>query len=266
MKKTILFGTVFCLTLGTLSAQKKYEKIIYTDATQDIGEAEISAKDAVSIAAYTKFKIKIENKSDGIMLLKPEESKVVVNGKNFVPQEKWLFVNPAESDHRTVDIKGTEFMVNQYSYEVDGLYKISTDDRPVQAPDFQLPASQNEFKAGNFTCAMLDLKKETGGTAVKFECRYTGDKIGVIHTNRAAIKLPDGTEIANAKTKTDPVVLMKGESKKVSLSWDRMEGGKATDMQKIKLMIVWRNTFIEAEARKMPAVRLDIKIDETKSK
>jgi hypothetical protein len=112
---------------------------------------------------------------------------------------------------------------------------------------------------------MLDLSKETDKTTVKFECRYTGDKVGVIHPGRAAIRLPDGTEVANAKSKSNPVMLMKGESKKISLAWNRMEGGKATDMQKIKLMIVWHNSFIESDMIKVKPVTLDFKIDEAKS-
>ena len=200
------------------------------------------------------------------MLYKPEESKLTINGKDITPKEKPLTIPPTETDNRVIDIKGTDLMVTDYKFEVNGVYKVSTTSNSVAADDFQLPPSQNEFKVGNFTCTMTDLKKETDKTAVKFECRYTGDKVGIIHPGRAAVKLPDGTEVANAKSSSTPILVQKGESEKISLSWNRMQGGKATDMQRINLMIVWRNTFMDSEPVKVNPVVLDFKIDETKSK
>jgi hypothetical protein len=266
MEKRKVILSLFCLSFAYAQAQKKYEKIMYTEVSSETSDMTITAKNAVSQPELTKFNLKISNKTDDILLYKPEESKLKANGKEFIPKEKWLTVSPAETDNRVVDIKGTEFLIPAYSFEVNGIYKVSTTNKSVEAADFQLPASQNEFKAGNFTCNMLDLSKETDKTWVKFECRYMGDKIGVIHAGRAAIRLPDGTEIANAKSKKAPIIVKKGESEKITLAWDRMEGGKATDMQKIKLVIVWRNTFIESDAVKLAPVVLDFKIDEAKSK
>lgn len=266
MKKNTMMALAFCMTLTAAQAQKKYEKIAYAETSAETAEATVAAKNGVSVAEYTKFNLKITNKTEDVLLFKPEESKVKLNGKEFVPKEKWMEIAPSDADSKVIDVKGTEFMVPAYSYEINGIYKVSTTNNAIETPDFQLPASQNEFKTGNFTCNMVDLSKETDKTTVKFECRYTGDKVGVIHPGRAAVKLPDGTEVANAKSKSHPIVLMKGESKKITLGWNRMEGGKATDMQKIKLLIVWRNTFVESEAVKVNPVTLDFKIDEAKSK
>ena len=266
MKKGVIIIASVCIAISTAQAQKKYEKIMYIEATGETSEASITAKSGVSTAQFTKFNLKIKNNSDEILLYKAAESKLKVNGKEFVPKEKPLEIAPTETDNRVIDVKGTEFMVNEYSFEVNGIYKVSTTSNSIAANDFQLPPSQNEFKAGNFTCTMSDLKKETDKTSVKFECRYTGDKVGVIHPGRAAVKLPDGTEIANAKSSSNPILVEKGESKKITLYWNRMQGGKATDMQLINLMIVWRNTFVEAEPVKVKPVVLEFKIDEAKSK
>jgi hypothetical protein len=256
----------FCLTLGLAQAQKKYEKIIYKEVSADADEMTVAAKDPVSTKDFTKFNLKITNKSDEVLLYKAEESTLKANNKEFKPKEKPLEILPTEKDNKVVNINGPDFMVNSYTYILDGVYKVSTTTSSVETADFQLPPSQNEFKTGNFTCTMSDLSKETDKTTVKFECRYTGDKIGVIHPGRAAVKLPDGTEVANAKSNKAPILLMKGESKKITLAWDRMSGGKATDMQKIKLMIVWRNTFIESDAVKLKPLTLEFQIDEAKSK
>lgn len=266
MNKLILLGATMTLGIGMLSAQSKHEKVVYHDSNVQAGDLVLKGEDAVATPEYLKFKIKVDNKSNDIIIYKPEESMVKVNGKDFAPKEKWVSVDPIDSDHRVVDIKGTTMRADEFTFQVEGLYKVNPDNNPIPAEDFQLPASQNGFKAGNFSCNMLDLKKETDETKVKFECVYTGDKVGIIHTERAAVRLPDGTEIANNKVKTDLEVLQKGDSKKFNLVWKRMEGGKATDMQKIKLMIVWRNTFVESDAVKMPGGTLTFKIDETKSK
>lgn len=266
MNKLVLFGAVLALGASSLNAQVKYEKVAYHDYNTTVGDLVLKGENAVATPEYLKFKIKVDNKGNDIIIYKPEESRIKINGKDIAPQEKWVAVDPIDSDHRTIDIKGKDLRQNEFAFQVDGLYKVSPDKTSVPAEDFQLPASQNGFKAGNFSCNMVDLKKETDETKVKFECVYTGDKIGIIHTNRAAVRLPDGTEIANNKIKTDPEVLQKGDTKKFNLVWKRMEGGKATDMQKIKLMIVWRNTFVESDAVKLPGGTLEFKIDETKCK
>ncbi|MEO6303095.1 MAG: hypothetical protein ABIP51_07965 [Bacteroidia bacterium] len=266
MIKSVFTTACICLTLTSAIAQKKYEKIMYKDVSVEGDGMTILAKDAVSNKAGTKFKLKIINKTDDAILYKPEESTLKINSKEVKPKEKWMQVAPVESESKVINFEATDYIVPGYSYEVNGLYKVSVLDKPVAAEDFQLPPAQNEFKAGNFTCAMSDLKKETDKTNVKFECRYTGDKIGVINSKKATIKLPDGTEIANSKGNRPAVLLMKGGSERISLSWNRMDGGKETDMQKIKLMIVWHSTFVEADPVKVKPVTLDFAIDEATSK
>jgi len=264
--KAIIVAASVCFALSSVQAQKKYEKIMYKDVTTEGDGITVTAKDAVSNFEMTKFKLKIANKSEDIIIFKPQESKLKANAKEFTPKEKVMEMPPGDADGKVINFTGPDFLVNSYAYEMSGIYKVSTTSNSIQTVDFQLPPSQNEFKTGNFTCTMVDLSKETDKTAVKFDCRYTGDKVGVIHPGRAAVKLPDGTEVANAKSSGNPIILEKGESKKFTLHWNRMEGGKATDMQKIKMMIIWRNTFIESEMVKLKPVLLDFQIDETLSK
>jgi hypothetical protein len=45
-----------------------------------------------------------------------------------------------------------------------------------------------------------------------------------------------------------------------------MEGGRAQDMQKIKMNILWRNTFSEVDAEKLKDEVLQFEIDEKLSK
>jgi archaellum component FlaF (FlaF/FlaG flagellin family) len=213
-----------------------------------------------------KFVLRIENKSDKIILYKPEESTLITNGKEIKPVEKWLIIFPVDNDYRTVNFKGAGFQQPQFSYKAEGLYTVSEYENPVEAPEFMLPPSKNDFKAGNFSCNMVNLSKESDKTTVKFECRYTGSKIGVINPGRAAVKLPDGTEIANAKSNSKSEILFPGDTKKITLGWNRMAGGRATDMQLIKMQILWRDTFVEAEPQKIAGPVIEAKMDPVKSK
>lgn len=266
MKKTLILIAIMALGMTTAAAQKKYEKIVYKETSAEGEGFTIVAKDGISTREMTKFKVKISNKTDDIILYRANESTLKVGTREFKPNEKVLAVPPAETESKVVNFNGLDFMVNSYTYAMDGFYKVSTTVNALKTDNFQLPASYNEFKTGNFTCNMIDMDKETDKTVVKFECRYMGDKIGVIHPGRAAVKLPDGTEVANGKANTHPIIVEKGESKKFTMVWNRMSGGRTSDMQKIKMEIVWRNTFVESEEVKLKPVTLDFQIDEIKSR
>lgn len=259
MKKLIILTAGLCFALTTLQAQK----MVYKDANAEGEGMTAWVVDPVSTKEYAKFKIKITNKSDHIILFDPNESVAKVNGKDFKPDEKLMRVEPGDAESKVINFKGADFMAKSYSYTMDGLYKISGMEEQKTA-DYQLPPTQNTFKTGNFTCTMLDMKKESDKTHVKFSCRYTGDKIGIINPASASTRLPDGTEVANTKSKAKPILLKKGESEDFSLNWDRMAGGKAQDMQKITMMIVWKNTFEEAEKMKLKPVNFELQADEAK--
>jgi hypothetical protein len=270
MKKIILvIAALTCLTTS-MDAQKKvkekkYKEIFYKDILNEYDDMTVSTNNGISNKELTKFKLKFVNKTNDILLYKPEESTFKLTDKEVKPKEKWVIINPNESDFRIVNVLGPDFLI-PYSYVLGGVYKVSTNGNAIDTPDFMLPPSQNEFTTGGFTCSMTSLTKESDKTEVKFECRYTGDKIGVINPNRAAIKLPDGTEMANEKSKSQPIMVMKGKTEKITLKWNRMEGGRATDMQKIKMQILWRNTFTESDAVKVKDETLEFQIDEALSK
>lgn len=273
IKKTLLaISALICLTLN-VDAQKKekpYKEIFYKDIAADYNDFSVTTNNGISNKEMTKFKLKIVNKTNDVLLYKLDESSFKLEGKEIKPKEKQLFIYPNESNYRVVNAVGPDYLV-AYKYEINGMYKISTSGKGIEVNNFQLPASQNEFTADGFKCTMTSLTKESDKTEVKFECRYTGDKVGVIQPSRAAIKLPDSTEIANEKSKgllsnNNPIVLMKGQSEKVTFKWNRMDGGRAQDMQKIKLEILFRNTFSEVDIEKLNTETLQFEIDENLSK
>ena len=268
--KSIIFTLATSLLVSAAAHAQNFEKLFYKDLTKETNEVTLTVDNAVSTPAETKFKFKVTNKTNDYIIYKPVESKFIINGKEVKPSEKTLIIRPNESDFVTINLKGTGYnAIKNYSFVVDGIYTVSTNGKTITVPNFKLPASQNEFKAGDFNCAMTNVSKETGKTEVKFKCSYNGDKIGVIHNTRAGVKMPDGNEYANAKkpglldSKAKEVLVMKGEEESVNLKWDRMEGGKAMDMQKVPMDIVWNATFTEAPAVKVKGETMELEFDET---
>ncbi|MGZ3883348.1 MAG: hypothetical protein ACXVPQ_06825 [Bacteroidia bacterium] len=274
MKNILIAG----LIAGSLiaSAQEKFDKIFYLNTTVEGSDFTLTADNAVSTAGETKVKLKITNKTSDFLILKPEECVFKINGAEFRPNDKMLVIDPNGTDFRVLNIKGTDFnKVKDYSLTVSGIYKVSTSGTVIKADDFKLPASANDFKAGDFSCTMGNLYKETDKTTAKFKCVYNGNKVGMINPAKAALKFPDGAERANEKTnaktvlsknKTDIVMLMKGQDDNITTEWNRQEGGKATDMQKLELSIVWRDAFTEAVPVKLGSETLELKFDAVKSK
>lgn len=270
--KNIFLTIASTLVLSSIIYAQSFEKLFYKDATKETSDFTFTIDNAVSTPAETKFKFKITNKTNDYLLYKPTESKFVINGKEGAPKEKMLIIKPNSSDFVTVNLKGSGYnTVKNYSYVIDGIYKVSTNGTVINTPNFKLPPAQNEFKTGDFTCTMGNLTKETDKTEVKFKCSYNGDKIGVIHQTRASVKMPDGTEYANAKkpglldSKAREVLVLKGETESVELKWNRMEGGKAMDMQKVSMDIIWNSTFTEAPAIKVNSETMELEFDEAKT-
>lgn len=270
MRKIILSLIALLFISGSMFSQKgkskKYKDIYYKDISHESDDVTLTTNNGYSNNELTKFKLKLINKTGDVLMYKPEESILKVEGKEFKPKEKTLLVYPGESDFRVVNYLSPDFLVPNYSFIVGGLYKVSLSGATQEAADFKLPASQNDFKAGNFNCTLSDLTKETDQTKAKFECTYVGSKIGVINPAKAAVKLPDGTEIANEKKSSAPIILTKGKSEKITFKWNRMDGGKATDMQKVTLMILFRNTFTETDPVKCKEETIEFVLDEALSK
>lgn len=265
--KKLLLAIVVAVTTLTASAQKerKFEKIFYKDSKTENKDLVIVVDNAVSTAAETKFKLKITNKTNDYILYKPEESKFMVNGKEMAPKEKWLIIGPNESDFRVINMKGSFNTIRDYSFQLDGLYRIPANAKGIETPDFRLPATKNDFSAGNFNVTLNKMSKESGATDVKFNVSYNGDKIGFIFPSKAGVLMPDKNEYANAKSKAAPIMLMKGEDDSFTLHWDRMQG-KGMDMQKVEMFIKWNATFSEVEPNKMNSETLQMVFDDLLSK
>jgi hypothetical protein len=269
MKKLTLMIACIALACNAAFSQKevKYEKMYYKNTTIETPEATIMVDDAVSTNGETKFKIKIMNKTGDYLIYKPEESKFIIDGKEQKPKQvKWEIIGPNDHGSIVVSLPATGMnKVKSYSFSMDGIYKVAIHDNGIAAPDFKLPPSQNEFKAGSFDVSLAKLDKETDKTTVKFKCTYNGDKIGLVFPSRISVMMPDGKEYASVKHKGKPVFLKKGEEESFTAAWDRMAGGKEMDMQKVDMMMKWNATFTEVTPVKLKSETIMLEFDEATS-
>ncbi len=272
MKKIVLVCIALTTMLtATAQKEKKYEKLYYKNVVLETSEVTILVDNAVSTDGETKFKLKITNKTADYIMFKPEECKFIVNGKESKPSEKPKTIEPNSSDWLIVNLRGAGYnSVKNYTFEIAGLYKVSTSGTVVKADDFKLPASKNDFKAGNYSLNMTKLTKESGKTEAKFDCSYNGDKVAIVFPSKMGLKMPDGHEYASVQpkgllAKKGPILMTKGQTVGLTGNWERMQGGKAMDMQKVEMFIKWNETFTEVTPEKLKNESLAFEFDEALS-
>lgn len=262
MKKALLFIITACLVCNA-SAQK-YKKIFYKAQTVENADVKVSITDAVATATGIKFKIKVKNKSNDYIIYKPSESAFKIGGKASSPVEKWMVLRPNEDDYKVIDLKGSQHMVAaDYQFILDGLYKVIPS-QGLAMPDFKLPPSQNDIKAGGFTVTLGKFKKETARTDAKFTAVYTGDKIGFFEPNKVAMKMPDGKEFANYHSDRKTLIFAKNETDDFAVAWKDINS-ESGDMQKVDMIIMWRDAFKEVTPEKLPSLILTVLFDEEMS-
>ncbi|MDQ3048909.1 MAG: hypothetical protein M3R27_15270 [Bacteroidota bacterium] len=264
MKKLLLSLLIIGSTFSAAIAQD-YKKVFFKDLTIENNHVKVTVEDAVATPAGIKFRLKIFNKTNDYVVYKPVESSFKIGGKDYKPEEKWLIIRPNEDDYRTVNLKGAGFVIPEnFNFVLSGLYKFSPESPGVSAPDFKLPAAQNEFKAGNFTVTLVKFKKETARTDAKFKVTYSGDKIGIFEPNKVAMKMPDGKEFANFYSDKKPLIFAKGDMDDFAVAWKDIPNTSG-DMQKVDMNILWRNAFKEITPDKIDSQILNLQFDKEMS-
>jgi hypothetical protein len=267
MKKLLsIILLINCLSFqATAQKEIKYKKIFYKNQTIENADVKVTIEDAVATPVGLKFKITIQNKTNDYILFKPTECEFKVKGNAMKPSEKPLLLKPNSKDDVVLDIKGGKNMVPEdFEFYMAGFYKISMNAQTVPVPDFKLPASSNDFKAGNFSVSMEKSKKETALSWAKFKVTYNGDKIGIIEPPKVAMKMPDGKEYANYHSDDKPLIMEKGAVEDFTPGWKDIPIASG-DMQLVELTIMFRDTFKEVTPVKIPGLNLSILFDKETS-
>ncbi|MES2565933.1 MAG: hypothetical protein V4565_03640 [Bacteroidota bacterium] len=230
-------------------------KYLYKEATVETDDYKIYIIDAISNIKQTKFKIKIFNKTNDYLLIKPTEFKYLAGGKTLLGHDKTFVISPNEEETEVIDFKGADMLSEKFSVEFKGIYKASAGGKVYTVPVFELPASKNDFTVENFTCTLKKADLKTDKSAVKFECVYVGDGVGIINPMKATLIMPNGKENVNSK-KNQPMILEKGKKDDFTLVYAEVAG--AGDMQKKAVQVKWNETLRESKLLPIGTSKLEL--------
>jgi len=258
--KHILLAITLLISLHSF-AQKKEKKIdpafkyIYKEATLETDDYNIYIIDAVAVGKYVKFKIKIFNKTNDYLLVKPAEINYIYEGKTIFCRDKNFVIQPNEEETEVLDFKGTDMQTDKFTLELKGIYKASAGGQITQVPNFDLPPTKNEFTEGNFSCTLKKNESVTAKAFAKFECIYTGDGIGIMSPNKSVAIMPNGTDNPNAK-KNKTMILERGKSDDFTAVFNEVVN--AGDLQKSTISIKWNETFRESKLVKLNVAKVEM--------
>ena len=271
IKLLIMLAALF-ITSETIAQRKptdpKHENW-YKGTKFETDEIAVEIVDANAQSNVCKLKIKVTNKTNDYILYKPAETEFIYDFGTYNPKGGLALINgkneliePKESDSRVLNVTGdTRFHVESFKIIFKGFYRISSKGTVTKAPDFQLPASTNDFEVGPFKVLMTAVSKETQQTAIRFKVTYANDNkhYGLVSLGKAVMKIEDGREFAMANQKDKQVLLADGKDDKFNYYYEIP--AKIVDMQFANMWVVWKDTFRESEAVAVTTPPLVLSVD-----
>lgn len=254
--KYILLSITFIVSIFSFAQinGKKESKFFYKDVTADFADFSIYIIDALATEGQAKFKIKIFNKTNDYLLIKPTEFVFISGDRNILSTDKTYIVLPNEEESEVIDFKGQDMLMENFAVDFKGIYKVSAGAKIITIPDFELPANNDEFIAENCSCSLKKSDMDKYKSVVKFDCRYTGDGARIINPVKASLIMPNGVENPNSK-RNKPFILEKGESDYFSLVYQEVKD--AGNMQNQKTQIKWNDTFRESKAVRINGAKIN---------
>lgn len=279
-KSNIILCTmvIFLFSSETMLAQKEAKadpkhQNIYTETKVETDELIIEIIDPNAQMEFSKMKIRITNKTNDYILYKPDETEFVFDfgtvhpkGGNALVNGKNELIEPRGSNSRVITASGdNRFHVESFTINFKGFYRIPAEGKVYPAPDFQLPASSNDFKTGPFKVLMTNVEQKTQQTSVRFKVSYTGDNkhYGFVQQGKVVCKIASGQEYAMVNSKDKTVMLASGEEDKFNVYYQIP--AKVVDMQFATMNLVWKDTFIESEIIPMKSETVKMTLDAGKT-
>lgn len=258
--RPLLFAAML-FAAGSMFSQKEEKKVMYKEATAETDDYKIYIVDAVAYAAQSKFKMKVFNKTNDYLMIKPKEITFISGERSLSSIDRNFVVAPNDEASLVIDYKDKNIQVDKYSIDVKGIYKAPAGGKISEAPNFELPPAKKEFTTGNFTCSLKKNDSKTDKTVSRFECAYNGDGVGVINPMKTVATMPNGTDNPNSK-KNRPILIEKGLSEDFVLVF--LEVKDAGDMQRKPIQVKWGETFRESKLMPLKGVKIDLEKDNGK--
>lgn len=221
-------------------------------------------------SAFVMIDAKITNTTgDRLLLFKKNEASLVLPQGAMPVKSGGLFsgpmvIPPNDTRSHTFRVEAdTGLHVDRVTLQPKGFYVGSNTGTPVKAPEFQLPASVNDFSTGPFTCKLNNVKQETKETAAAFACTYNGKGIGLVEPKKIGVREPGGKEFANAARKVPRDVLLPGDTSKFTVVFE--VPASVADMQFATLQVLWRDALAESTLAPVPLADWAFELDTAKT-
>ncbi|MFO0322562.1 MAG: hypothetical protein ACK504_09060 [Bacteroidota bacterium] len=253
----ILFFSFFSFAQKDNNDVKINEKVkfIYKDTFVETDHFKIYIVDAVATANYSKFKLRVFNKTNDYLLVKPAEFALIAGGGNFSSSDKNFVVPPNEESSKVIDFKFAGLRVTNYTLNFNGIYKASALVKPLNIPNFVFPAETNQFTVGQIACTLKSSKIETEKSVAKFDCVYSGDGVLILDPYKSSAVMSNGAANENKK-KYNGTILEKGNNEDFTIVFEEMAG--AGDMKKLGFAVKWNDSFKETKLAALKAVQLEV--------
>ena len=273
MKNTTKLFLFIGLSSTTIFAQdvSGYEKVAYySPADIEVEGVNLSSKNAIAQVDHCKMAFTVENTSTDLVMYDSKETEFAYEFGKSNPSVKSFILSPGDKKTKTLLVKGDgNYLQKGFKLEVKGLYKIPINGTVVEADQFQLPASMNNFTTGNFKVQLKKYDASTKEASAVFECTYIGEGIGLVDASSLSVttnrnKSKEQITYANDDKKADIEILNKNES--IDFKAVFHIPGKIADMQFATMMVNWNNTFVETSAQPIEGPVLQFDMDEAATK
>jgi hypothetical protein len=264
MKRNILLIATILIATTILNAQKvdpKHENHFKVPDPIITKEYTINFFDVQAQTEFCKLAIKVTNNTNDFILFEKGASTFNFDFGKFSDPKKELVIGPNGSKKKVLTAKGNqEFHVEKFNMTIDGLSIVPVKGEVNKMEDFQVPASKNSIETAVFKVSLKKSSLRTQEASLVFECIYQGNKIAMIDPSKLVIKV-DGAdkEYANDNKKSESKLLRKGDKFKVKAVFHI--SGRVADMQFANMTILWKDTFVETEARKLDKHEVNFELD-----
>lgn len=129
MKHLLLCFALLTLTISGFSQEKskktpdEKEKYFSKNATLETDDYKVYIANAFAMGPYSKFKMKMVNKTNDYVIFKVSEIRFITDDNNTTNTEKDLVIAPNDDDFRVVDFKGTQMQADKFIIDLKGVYK-----------------------------------------------------------------------------------------------------------------------------------------------
>lgn len=210
LKPMLRFAVICFLYSFSAFAQLRYPEIFYKEGSLESDNIKWVVHPARCEFDQASLRLKIYNASKKVILVKPQECSLLVNGKEFPLKGKMFAIAPNKMYSKHFGIKAKGLNEPNVSLQLKGVY---TGDslKVISVPDIS-GKPPKEFIAGNFYFKLAGYARDRNEFYYKYEVKYLGESIAMIKPEMATMKSAAGYTYNNKKHREKVYFLKKNQA------------------------------------------------------